>query len=120
MFSPDEIKTAKRLRPQQCYRHARLCNYALPAGLRVSEATGLARSDVDLEQRLHTRCAKFGKSRWVPIHRTTAEALHRYVRKRDRDLLAGNTEAFFEFDYGRPAGSGANSEGESVRVVGNK
>jgi integrase len=75
----------------------------LPAGLRVSEATGLARSDVDLEQRLHTRCAKFGKSRWVPIHRTTAEALHRYVRKRDRDPLAGNTEAFFEFDYGRPA-----------------
>jgi integrase len=73
-------------------------------GLRISEATGLARSDVDLEQRLlHIRCAKFGKSRWVPIHHTTAEALRRYIRKRDRDPLAGNTDAFFVFDYGRPA-----------------
>lgn len=32
-------------------------------GLRISEATGLTRSDVDLEQRLlHIRCTKFGKS----------------------------------------------------------
>jgi integrase len=73
-------------------------------GLRISEATGLTRLDVDLEQRLlHIRCAKFGKSRWVPIHPTTAEALQRYVRKRDDDPIAGNTNAFFVFDYGRPA-----------------
>lgn len=73
-------------------------------GLRISEATGLTRLDVDLEQRLlHIRCAKHGKSRWVPIHLTTAEALRRYVRKRDHDPFAGNTSAFFVFDYGRPA-----------------
>ena len=73
-------------------------------GLRISEATGLTRLDVNLEQRLlHIRCTKFGKSRWVPIHPTTAEALRRYIRKRDRDPLAGNTDAFFVFDYGRPA-----------------
>ncbi|GAB7540723.1 tyrosine-type recombinase/integrase [Cupriavidus sp. 8B] len=73
-------------------------------GLRISEATGLARSDVDLEQRLlYIRCAKLGKSRWVPIHSTTADALHRYVKKRDRDPLAGKTDSFFVFDYGRPA-----------------
>jgi integrase len=73
-------------------------------GLRISEATGLTRSDVDLEQRLlHIRCTKFGKSRWVPIHPTTAAAMRRYVRKRDRDFSTGNTNAFFVFDYGRPA-----------------
>ncbi|MFP3644683.1 tyrosine-type recombinase/integrase [Paraburkholderia sp. SIMBA_054] len=73
-------------------------------GLRISEATGLARLDVDLDQRLlHIRCAKLGKSRYVPIHPTAAEALRRYVKKRDRDPLGGNTDAFFVFDYGRPA-----------------
>ena len=73
-------------------------------GLRVSEATRLTRSDVDLEQqRLHIRNAKFGKSRWVPIHRTVGRVLRSYVRKRDLDPFAGNTDAFFMFDYGRPA-----------------
>jgi integrase len=73
-------------------------------GLRISEATALTRSDVALEQRLlHIRCAKFGKSRWVPMHPTTADALRRYVSDRDGDPLAGNTNAFFVFDYGRPA-----------------
>ena len=73
-------------------------------GLRISEATVLGRPDVNLEQRLlHIRCAKYGKSRWVPIHRTTADALLSYARKRDRDPLAANTDSFFMFDYGRPA-----------------
>ncbi|MEC5409368.1 tyrosine-type recombinase/integrase [Paraburkholderia sp. MPAMCS5] len=73
-------------------------------GLRISEATGLTRSDVDLEKRLlHIRSAKFGKSRWVPIHPTTAAAMRRYARKRDRDSSTANTNAFFVFDYGRPA-----------------
>lgn len=73
-------------------------------GLRISEATGLTRSDVDLKQRLLlVRCAKHGKSRWVPIHPTTADALRRYVKKRDRDPLAADTDSFFVFDYGRPA-----------------
>ena len=77
-------------------------------GLRISEATALTRSDVDLEHRLlHVRCTKFGKSRWVPIHPTTADALRRYARKRDRDPLTTNREAFFVFDYGRPASTGS-------------
>src|SRR5471032_2161326 len=71
--------------------------------LRISEATGLARSDVDLDQRLlHIRCAMYGKSRWVPIHRTTAAALFRYIGRRDLDPLAANTDSFFVFDHGRP------------------
>lgn len=97
----DDLYPPGGLRGASC---ATIFGLIAATGLRISEATGLARSDVDLEQRLlYIRCAKLGKSRWVPIHATTADALHRYVKKRDRDPLAGNTDAFFVFDYGRPA-----------------
>jgi integrase len=73
-------------------------------GLRISEATALTRSDVDFKRGLlHIRHAKFGKSRWVPMHPTTTSALHHYAQRRDRDPLAAATEAFFVFDYGRRA-----------------
>lgn len=73
-------------------------------GLRISEATGLKRSDVDIEHAvLHIRHAKFDTSRWVPMHPTTVQALQRYRKQRDRDPLTAGTDAFFVFDYGRPA-----------------
>ena len=73
-------------------------------GLRISEAIGLSRSDVDLDQALlHIRLAKFGKSRWVPLHPTTVAALRRYCRRRDEDPLTAGTDGFFAFDYGRAA-----------------
>jgi integrase len=73
-------------------------------GLRISEATALTRSDVDLQHGLlHIRHAKFNKSRWVPMHPTTTSALQRYAQRRDRDPLTATTAAFFVFDYGRRA-----------------
>ncbi len=73
-------------------------------GLRISEATTLTRSDVDLNRGLlHIQHAKLGKSRWVPVHPTTTRALQRYVHRRDGDPLTANITAFFVFDYGRPA-----------------
>lgn len=75
-------------------------------GLRLSEATGLKRADVNLEQGLlHIRQAKFGKSRWVPLHPTTTRALQHYAQARDRDPMSARTDAFFVGDYGRPARS---------------
>ena len=45
-------------------------------GMRLSEAIGLQRSDVDLDEGMLTvRQSKFGKSRLVPLHRTTRKAL---------------------------------------------
>lgn len=74
------------------------------AGLRISEATGLQRSDVDLQQGLlHIRHAKFGKPRWVPLHPTTTAVLQHYVSQRDRDPRSVDSDAFFVFDRGRPA-----------------
>jgi integrase len=38
-------------------------------GMRINEALGLKRTDVDLKLSiLHIRRTKFGKSRYVPVH----------------------------------------------------
>ena len=51
------------------------------AGLRVSEAVGLERAGVDLEERLVRSVGKGGKERVVPIGRSAADALRRYVSR---------------------------------------
>jgi len=64
-------------------------------GLRTSEACGLDRPDVDLEEGMLTiRNSKFGKHRQVPIHESTVAALRRYAHARDQ--LSGDvaTSAF--------------------------
>ena len=65
------------------------CLFALIAvtGLRLSEAIGLQRSDVGLDEGVLTvRQSKFGKSRLVPLHPTTREALLGYAERRDAHL----------------------------------
>ncbi len=58
-------------------------------GLRVSEAIDLLDVDVDLKLGMLTvRQTKFAKSRQLPLHSTTVEALQRYRRKRNRHLRA--------------------------------
>jgi integrase/recombinase XerD len=53
--------------------YATLFGLLAVTGLRISEALHLDRHDVDLETSLLTiRRTKFGKSRWVPIHASTA------------------------------------------------
>lgn len=72
-------------------------------GLRLSEAIGLKRMDIDLHQGLlHIRDAKFGKSRLVPLHHTTTHALKQYARRRDDDPATLQGETFFVGDYARP------------------
>jgi integrase/recombinase XerD len=54
-------------------------------GMRVGEAIRLDRSDVDLHSGVLTvRGTKFGKSRELPVHATTVEALRAYLEVRDR------------------------------------
>ncbi len=49
-------------------------------GMRVGELVGLDDKDVDLALgHLTIRDAKFGKSRWLPLHPTTRDALRHYV-----------------------------------------
>jgi integrase/recombinase XerD len=51
------------------------------AGLRVSEAVGLERSGVDLDDRIVRVTGKGGKQRVVPIGRHAADALLRYLSR---------------------------------------
>jgi integrase len=54
-------------------------------GMRVGEAIRLDRSDLDLHHGVLTvRGTKFGKSRELPVHASTVEALRAYLRLRDR------------------------------------
>jgi site-specific recombinase XerD len=51
------------------------------AGLRVGEAVGLGKTDVDLEQRLVRATGKGDKERIVPLGRPAAEALRVYLAR---------------------------------------
>ncbi len=53
-------------------------------GMRISEAINLDRTDIDwAEGVLLVRDSKFNKSRYVPLHPSTLEALAGYARRRD-------------------------------------
>lgn len=70
-------------------------------GIRLSEATGLLHSDVDLGQGVLTiRQSKFGKSRLVPLHPTTSAALRSYAERRDAYLGSHCGPHFFVAERG--------------------
>jgi integrase/recombinase XerD len=60
-------------------RDAALVELLYGGGLRVSEAVGLERAAVDLDERLVRCVGKGNKERIVPIGRSAAEALRRYL-----------------------------------------
>jgi integrase len=65
-------------------------------GLRVSEAIHLRDADVDLKRGLLTvRESKFRKSRQVPLHPGTVDALTRFRKRRRREIPATPDPAFF-------------------------
>ena len=62
-------------------RDAALVELLYGGGLRVSEAVGLERAGVDLDERLVRCTGKGNKQRVVPIGRSAAEALRRYLSR---------------------------------------
>lgn len=65
-------------------------------GMRVGEAINLDREDIDLDAGVLTiREAKHGKSRLIPLHDTTVQALRGYLQIRDRLLPRPATDAVF-------------------------
>ena len=90
IFHEDEIiellAAARQLGPRNSLRPATyetLFGLMASTGLRVSEAIHLRDADVDPKRgMLIVRQTKFAKSRQVPMHPSTVEALTRYRRKR--------------------------------------
>jgi len=76
-------------------RDAALVELLYGAGLRVSEAVGLERGSVDLEERLVRCIGKGSKERIVPIGRQAADALRRYLSRGRPHLDRRNSPALF-------------------------
>lgn len=102
LFSEAEIQAlldaARFLRPPlRAASCEALIGLLAVSGMRVSEACGLDRCDVELDQsRLTVRHAKNGRSREIPLHPSTIEALARYARTRERLCpVPKDPDAFF-------------------------
>ena len=81
--------------------YATLFGLIAVTGMRISEAVCLDRQDVDLEQRLlNIRESKFRKSRLVPVHVTTRDALSDYAAKRNQMFPVRQSAAFFVSERG--------------------
>lgn len=101
LWSSDDVAgllgSAVALRPQlrgQTYQA--LFGLLAVSGMRVGEASGLDREDVDLQTGVVTiGHAKFDRVRLVPLHPTATAALTRYAAERDRLCPRPTTRAFF-------------------------
>ena len=112
IYAPQEIvallAAARGLAPRGGLRPATyeaLFGLIAATGLRVSEALHLLNSDVDLALGLLTvRCTKFAKSRELPLHPSTVEALARYRDLRHRFVPVSAKMPFFVSTRGRLLG----------------
>lgn len=98
--------------PLRAATHEALFGLLATTGMRVGEAIGLERDDVDLGAGVITiREAKFDRSRLVPLHPSVTEALSRYAASRDRLCPRPASTAFFL------SGTGTRLQGSGVDKV---
>jgi integrase len=105
----DLLAAARRLGPTPGLRGAifeTLFGLIASTGMRISEALSLHNEDVDLKYGMLTiHRSKFGKSRQVPMHSSTIDALRRYRWMRDLASLSAQGDApFFVGTRGRLRG----------------
>jgi len=90
LYSDDEIvalmAAAEILRsPLGALTYRTLIGLVAVTGMRIGEAIRLDRRDLDFEDGVLTvGFSKFGKSRALPLHRSTLDAVHAYLRRRDQ------------------------------------
>lgn len=101
LYTPDEIaslmQAARGIRhPLRAATYETLVGLLAATGMRVGEAIGLDREDVDIPGgRLLVRCGKNGKSREVALHPTTTEALAAYASRRDAHCPRPRSPGFY-------------------------
>ncbi len=101
IYSNDDVAAlmvaARSLRPElRAATYEALVGLLVVTGARVGELIALDREDVDVDDEvLVIRYSKFNKSREVPLHPTTAEALGAYALVRDRLCPRPKAPSFF-------------------------
>ena len=89
-------RTAQLHPPFRAATHQALFGLLAASGMRLGEAIGLCRGDVDLGAGVITiRHAKFDRERLVPLHPSTTAALRTYAAQRDLLWSASPQRAFF-------------------------
>lgn len=82
--------------PLRASTYRTLIGLLAATGMRVGEAIRLDRRDIDWDESVLTiRDSKFGKSRELPLHPTTIDALAAYARFRDKQQPRPQTASFF-------------------------
>ena len=108
IYSDEEIErligAARKLSSPKGLRaptYATLFGLIAATGMRISEAVFLDRQDVDLKESvLSIRKSKFRKSRLIPVHVTTRDALLDYANNRDLIFPKLQSVAFFVSERG--------------------
>ncbi len=101
LWSPHDIgrllEQARTLRPPlRAATNETLFGLLATTGMRIGEAIGLERGDIDFDAGVITiRQAKFDRMRLVPLHPTVTDALGLYRAERDRLCPAPRSQAFF-------------------------
>jgi len=100
IYSPEEITTLMKAAgqltpPVRAALFRTVIGLMATTGLRLGEALGLDRHDIDLtDGALHVRAGK-AKQREVPLHPTAITALREYARCRERYWPQPSSPAFF-------------------------
>jgi len=98
MHAARQLYSVAGLRP---HTYAALFGLLAVTGMRTNEPLQLDRDDVDLIKGVLTvRGAKFGKSRYIPIHASTRDALQCYATLRDRLCRNPQSPSFFISERG--------------------
>lgn len=101
LYSPEDVlrllAAARQLQPElRAASHETLFGLLAVSGMRVGEALGLERDDVDLAEGVITvRCGKFNRSRLIPLHASATSELNVYAGRRDQLCPRPKTENFF-------------------------
>jgi len=118
----DLLAAARHLGPSPGLRgvtYETLFGLIASTGLRVSEAVHLLDADVDLKCGMLTiRQTKFAKSRQVPMHPSTVEALGQYRSQRNSYIKVIDETPFFVGTRGRLLGHGLSLRQVSRVFIG--
>lgn len=125
IYTPAEIgqllAAARRLPCSYALRrsvYATLIGLIAATGLRVSEALDLRFDDLLPNSVLRIRRTKFAKSRLVPVHSTTVEALTAYLQERHSVAIADD-HLFVSASHGRiPTPTACGTFQRVVRLAG--